>query len=193
MATAFGLLRFGADVHYQEPNAATTLASALASLYRAQSKGPSPGVPILFLVGAPCTVGDSVGPLVGWFLDRLGYPGPRLGDLGQPVHASNLNRRLAEARGLAAAIGRPAWILAIDAAIGSPGRLIVRPGPLQPGKAAGRIDLPPVGNAHLLASVAQSAHELWFGVSLHEVITVAELIAKAVAQFWLLTQDRVAE
>lgn len=100
-------------------------------------------------IGSDRATGDSLGPLVGTDLKRLGYT--VFGTLEEPLHAQNLAQELHEIR----AVHNPDLILAIDASLGrleDIGMISLADSPLKPGAGVQK-DLPPVGDLSILANV----------------------------------------
>lgn len=92
-------------------------------------------------IGTDRSTGDALGPLVGTRLEALGYP--VTGTLDDPLHAVNLDERLAE-------IPEGAYVVAVDACLGqvsSVGQVKHMKGPLKPGAGVDK-DLTPVGDYH---------------------------------------------
>lgn len=92
-------------------------------------------------IGTDRSTGDSLGPLVGTRLEALGYP--VTGTLDEPLHAMNLDERLAE-------IPEGAYVVAVDACLGqvsSVGNINHMKGPIKPGAGVNK-DLTPVGDYH---------------------------------------------
>lgn len=170
-----------ADVHFQDPAAAHELAAALCAQFRAQPRSEK-YLPIFFLVGAPSSTGDSLGPFIGWFLKRKGFTGEYVGDLEDPVHATNLRERLSEAWERALQRKRLPYLIAVDAAVGRPGRITVNRGPLQPGAGMGKA-LPQVGQLHVMGGMANFPFMIWFA-GLDQTVGMAEVIADGLLDFW---------
>jgi putative sporulation protein YyaC len=120
-------------VHYEHPKAATILAESLKQLFPTNQ-------PITFLcIGTDLSTGDSLGPLVGTFLSKLGYD--VLGTLDNPVHAMNVVE-------IAATLNPDNFIVAIDASLSTTselGYIRAEQKPLKPGNGVGK-DLPAIGN-----------------------------------------------
>jgi putative sporulation protein YyaC len=169
------------DVHFEDPTAPERLAAAIARQFRALPH-PERHLPVFFLVGATSSTGDSLGPFTGWFLRRKGFRGEHVGDLADPVHATNLRERLAEARARALRRERLPYIIAVDAAVGRPGRITVNRGPLRPGAAMGKA-LPQVGHLHIMGGMANFPFMIWF-TDLDQTVGMAEVIADGLLAFW---------
>lgn len=138
-------------------------------------------------VGTPLNTGDALGPLVGSFLtSRLaGHGAVQIrGTLEEPVHARNLPA-------LVTGFRSPSdLVLALDAAVGAAGEVILAQGPLQPGMGLGRW-LPPFGDAHLLCAV--SPHPAGF-LSAHigEVLKMAELVGQSLLRAYIAVRGEGA-
>jgi len=169
------------DVHFQDPTAVRQLARALGDQFRAHAQAER-YFPVFFLVGATSSTGDSLGPFTGWFLKRKGFTGEYVGDLENPVHATNLRGRLSEARARALRREKLPYLIAVDAAVGRPGRLTLTPGPLRPGAAMGK-NLPQVGQVHIMGGMANFPFMIWFA-GLDQTVGMAEVIADGLMAFW---------
>ncbi len=169
------------DVHFQDPSAPQRLAAAIAEQFRTQAQ-PGRHFPVFFLVGATSSTGDSLGPFTGWFLKRKGFRGEHVGDLENPVHATNLRERLSEAWTRALRRERLPYIIAVDAAVGRPGRITLNRGPLTPGAAMGKV-LPQVGHVHIMGGMANFPFMIWFA-DLDQTVGMAEVIADGLMAFW---------
>ncbi|MBU3145386.1 spore protease YyaC [Clostridium sp. CF012] len=100
---------------------------------------------VIFCVGTPKLVGDSLGPMIGTKLNNLENFGvPIYGTLDSPIHALNLKVRLEEIQ----KIHRGKKIIAIDASVGTPllmGGIYIENKPLMTGKGLNKV-LPLVGD-----------------------------------------------
>ncbi|HVJ49120.1 spore protease YyaC [Desulfitobacterium sp.] len=134
--------------HFDDKLATSHLVDKLADLFSASHQRP----PIILCIGTDRSTGDSLGPLTGTYLNRLGLPQLTvLGTLEQPVHATNLTENLEY---IQHSYHNP-YILAIDACLGkmdSVGHITLAKGPLKPGAGVHK-DLPSVGEAHLTGIV----------------------------------------
>lgn len=104
---------------------------------------------IFACIGTDRATGDSLGPLVGTNLQRLGYT--VCGTLEEPLHAQNLTQKLHEIK----MIHKPDLILAIDASLGRTediGKISLANSPLKPGAGVQK-DLTPVGDLSILGTV----------------------------------------
>lgn len=170
-----------ADVHYQDAAAAQALATALREQFKADQKGDK-YLPIFFMVGATSSTGDALGPFIGWFLKRKGFTGEYLGDLNEPVHATNIKEKVNEAWMRAMKRNKFPYIIAVDAAVGRPGRITVNRGPLKPGAGMGKT-LPQVGSVHIMGGTAHFPFMIWF-TGLDQTVAMAEVIADGLFSFW---------
>ncbi len=170
-----------ADVHYQDAVAGRVLATALREQFKADMKGDK-YLPVFFMVGATSSTGDALGPFIGWFLRRKGFTGEYLGDLHDPVHATNIKEKLNEAWMRAMKRNKFPYIIAVDAAVGRPGRITVNRGPLKPGAGMGK-SLPHVGSIHIMGGTAHYPFMIWF-TGLDQTVGMAEVIANGLITFY---------
>jgi putative sporulation protein YyaC len=95
---------------------------------------------VFVCIGTDRSTGDAYGPLVGTYLQSLGYTNV-CGTIDDPTHAMNLEERVN-------ALPKDKTIIAIDACLGqvsSVGLTAVRKGPVKPGAGVDK-DLTPVGD-----------------------------------------------
>jgi putative sporulation protein YyaC len=170
-----------ADVDYQDSAAAHAITAALREQFLAEKRGPK-YLPIFFLVGATSSTGDALGPFVGWFLKRKGFTGEYLGDLFDPVHATNLKEKANDAWMRAMRQNCFPYIIAVDAAVGRPGRITLNRGPLRPGAGMGK-SLPEVGVLHIMGGTAHYPFMIWFA-GLDQTVAMAEVIADGLFAFY---------
>lgn len=170
-----------ADFHYQDAEASRILAAALRDQFRADFKSDK-YMPVFFMVGATSSTGDALGPFIGWFLKRKGFDGEYLGDLNEPVHATNIKEKLNEAWTKAMKRNKFPYIIAVDAAVGRPGRVTVNKGPLKPGAGMGK-NLPQVGSVHIMGGTAHFPFMIWF-TGLEQTVAMAEVIADGIISFY---------
>ncbi len=107
---------------------------------------------VILCIGTDRATGDSLGPLVGYKLRTLDFPGVHVfGTLDEPVHAKNLEDTLAHIKQ-----HHPhSLVLAIDACLGSMehvGHITIGDGPIKPGAGVQK-DLPPAGDFHITGIV----------------------------------------
>lgn len=107
---------------------------------------------VILCIGTDRATGDSLGPLVGYKLRALDFPGVNLyGTLDEPVHAKNLQATLSHIK----RHHPDSLILAIDACLGSMdhvGYITIGEGPIRPGAGVQK-DLPSVGDLHITGIV----------------------------------------
>lgn len=100
---------------------------------------------IIFCVGTPKSVGDSLGPRIGTKLNNSENFGvPIYGTLDSPIHALNLKEKLAEIQ----TMHKGKKIIAIDASVGTPllvGGVYIENKPLMTGRGVNK-SLPTVGD-----------------------------------------------
>lgn len=169
-----------ADIHYQDGAAAQALAAALREQFILDQKNDK-YLPMYFMVGATSSTGDALGPLIGWFLKRKGFTGEYLGDTKSPVHATNLKEKVNDAWMRAMKRNKFPYIIAVDAAVGRPGRITVNRGPLKPGAGMGKT-LPQVGSVHIMGGTAHFPFMIWF-TDLDQSLEMAETIADGLILF----------
>lgn len=165
----------------EEPDASRKLALFLhAETERLRREGR--GLPLVLCIGSDRSTGDALGPLVGSLLLENGMERDRvMGDLTQPVHASNLRRTWSHL-----VHRRPRDpVVAVDACLGrqeSVGVLTAGRGPLRPGAGVNK-DLPAVGDLYLTGTVNVSGFMEYFvlqNTRLSLVVTMAERLATAI-------------
>jgi putative sporulation protein YyaC len=169
-----------ADVHYQDTAAPKALSHAIRDQFLLDQKSDK-YLPMFFMVGATSSTGDALGPFIGWFLKRKGFTGEYLGDLNEPVHATNIKEKLNEAWMRAMKRNKFPYIIAVDAAVGRPGRITVNRGPLKPGAGMGKT-LPQVGSLHIMGGTAHFPFMIWF-TGLDQTVAMAEVIADGLMHF----------
>lgn len=134
--------------HFDDQVAKDRMEARLEEIFRSARQRP----PIILCIGTDRSTGDSLGPLTGTYLSRLGLPQLTvLGTLDQPVHATNLAENI---QYIQQAYNNP-FIIAIDACLGkmdSVGHITLANGPLKPGAGVHK-DLPAVGEVHLTGIV----------------------------------------
>ncbi|WP_223702776.1 spore protease YyaC [Sutcliffiella deserti] len=166
-------------IAHDEVNASKEIAITL------KSNLPSSSVlrPIVFIcIGTDRSTGDSFGPLVGTKLEEFKLHSIHVyGTLDDPIHAVNLEDKLAE---IHSQHFNP-YIIAIDACLGrlkSVGQLTVGDGPVMPG-AGVKKDLPPVGDIHITGIVNVSGFMEFFvlqNTRLSLVMKMAKVVARAI-------------
>lgn len=129
-------------------------------------------------IGTDRSTGDSLGPIVGYNLTKLGYTNV-MGTISLPLHAVNLQERTSE-------INKSSkTIIAIDACLGqlsSVGRFQVGKGPIRPGAGVNK-DLGEHGDYHITGIVNVGGFMEYFvlqNTRLSLVIDMAEKITEAI-------------
>jgi len=138
--------------------------------------------PIVFVcIGTDRSTGDSLGPLVGSFLQKNRLLKARtFGTIDHPVHAVNLADTL---RQIAQQFKDP-FIVGVDACLGQAvnvGCIQIGPGPVKPGAGVNK-DLPPVGDIHVKGIVNVGGFMEYFvlqNTRLSLVLKMAEIIAES--------------
>lgn len=132
---------------------------------------------IIVCIGTDKCVGDCLGPLVGTLLEESSFPLPVYGTLSSPIHALNIDKRLAEIK----KFHPQGQIIGIDACLGdtnSIGEIHTRDYPIHPGKGVGK-SLPDVGIASIIGIVDSSDNAEFFtarSIRLHLVFEMAKVI-----------------
>ena len=131
-------------IHPDHPDAAHNFQRQLLSMIQHHNKQHQP---LLFVcIGTPTVLGDCLGPLVGSVLESK-IPASIYGTLDRPVHALNCRTVFNEIKKQ----HQKPFIIAIDAALGTlaqSGYILLKKGPLLPGKGVGK-KLPPIGHLHI--------------------------------------------
>jgi putative sporulation protein YyaC len=172
-----------------EPSAISRLSAALETELVARGAALRPVV--FACIGTDRSTGDSLGPLVGQKLSRLGLGDEAVvGTLEEPLHALNMAERL---QPLVSSPSRP-LVIAVDAALGrlaSVGTVAVRGGGIRPGQGVGK-DLPEIGELSVIGTVnIQSAGldaQVLQSTRLYLVQQMADLIATSC--WWALRTAR---
>jgi putative sporulation protein YyaC len=165
-------------IFYDEQLAAEKIAAELLSLIPVIS-----GRPIVFVcIGTDRSTGDSLGPLVGTFLEeKSAAPFHVYGTLEDPIHAVNLEERLTKIK---EKHNQP-FIIGIDACLGrlkSVGVIQIGEGPVKPGAGVNK-ELPPVGDIHITGIVNVSGFMEFFvlqNTRLNLVLKMARTIAEGI-------------
>lgn len=137
---------------------------------------------VIVCIGTDRSTGDSLGPLVGTFLERQDLDNIFVyGTLDQPVHAINLEETLEEVKQ-----NHPhAIVIAVDACLGqsrSVGYIQVGLGPIKPGAGVNKT-LPEVGQIHITGIVNVSGFMEYFvlqNTRLNIVMRMAEIISSSI-------------
>ena len=194
MITAFrpaaGENRFQIDHQYSKELFSLALLRQLSGELLGSSKEL-----VVVCIGTDRSTGDSLGPLVGTMLSRPSTV-PVYGTLAEPVHAVNLNEKLAEIQK-----AHPnSFIIAVDACLGkseSVGCVSIKKGPLRPGTGVNK-KLPQVGDMHIIGVVNVGGFMEYFvlqNTRLNLVMKMAELISEGLewAPSSLLKANRASE
>lgn len=151
-------------------------------LYAAlEHHSPLPEV-VVVCIGTDRSTGDSLGPLVGTFLEKHTPDNIYIyGTLDQPVHAMNLADTLEHIN----ANHPEAVVVAVDACLGqsrSVGYIQVGLGPIKPGAGVNK-NLPEVGQVHITGIVNVSGFMEYFvlqNTRLNIVMNMAEIISTSI-------------
>jgi putative sporulation protein YyaC len=155
------------------------------------------GRPIVFVcIGTDRSTGDSLGPLVGSFLEEKDISSFHVyGTLDEPIHAVNLDERLKEIT----IKHEDPYIIGIDACLGrmkNVGVIQVGDGPVKPGAGVNK-ELPAVGDIHITGIVNVSGFMEFFvlqNTRLNLVMKMAKTIANGIHQASILhTKGRLIE
>lgn len=136
---------------------------------------------IILCIGTDRSTGDSLGPLTGTLLQKSNFfPAKVIGNIDNPVHASNLAEIIAS---INLNYNNP-FIIAIDAGLGkhsSVGCIDVKNGPLQPGTGVNK-ELPEVGDMHITGLVNVGGYMEYLvlqSTRLSLIMKMAEIITSA--------------
>jgi putative sporulation protein YyaC len=145
---------------------------------------------VVICIGTDRSTGDSLGPLVGSQLAQKSSV-PVYGTLAEPVHAVNLEEKIAEIQ-----TKHPdSYIIAVDACLGkaeSVGQVNIKKGPLRPGTGVNK-QLPSIGNIHIVGIVNVGGFMEYFvlqNTRLNLVMKMADLITEGLA--WAVTSIKKA-
>jgi putative sporulation protein YyaC len=165
-------------INHEDDMAASKLAEGILSLIPAYTARP-----IVFVcIGTDRSTGDSLGPLIGTFLEEKSIsPFTVYGTLDDPIHAVNLEEKLAEIK---QKHFNP-FIVGIDACLGrlkSVGTIQIASGPVKPGAGVNK-ELPEVGDIHITGIVNVSGFMEFFvlqNTRLNLVVKMAKTIANGI-------------
>lgn len=136
---------------------------------------------IILCVGTDRSTGDSLGPITGTLLEKNDvFPARIIGNVHEPVHASNLEENIEM---IYSNYADP-FIIAIDAGLGkqsSVGYIDVKKGPLKPGTGVNK-KLPEVGDMHITGLVNVGGYMEYLvlqSTRLSIVFKMAEIISTA--------------
>ncbi|RDU37260.1 spore protease YyaC [Neobacillus piezotolerans] len=165
-------------IHHEESKAEAKLAAELISNLPLLTSRPI----VVVCIGTDRSTGDSLGPLVGSFLEEKRLPSFHIyGTLDDPIHAVNLEEKLKE---ITEKHFHP-FIIAIDACLGrfkSVGVIQVCDGPVKPGAGVNK-ELPEVGDMHITGIVNVSGFMEFFvlqNTRLSLVVKMAKTIANGI-------------
>lgn len=139
---------------------------------------------VFVCIGTDRSTGDSLGPMVGTYLERVGYSNV-VGTLDAPCHAVNLHERLKR-------IPEGKMVIVIDACLGkdsSIGKIFIGEGGARPGAGVNR-DLGVVGNYHILGCVnvgGFTEYSVLQNTRLSLVMNMADAIADVIRLVFPLT------
>jgi len=170
---------FPTRIMYDEQLASYRIADSLANFLPSVDSNQ----PIVFIcIGTDRSTGDSLGPLIGTLLNEKNIaPFSVYGTLDDPIHALNLEERLAEIKN----VHENPFIIGIDACLGrmkSVGAIQIGEGPVKPGSGVNK-ELPPVGNIHITGIVNISGFMEFLvlqNTRLSLVLNMAKIISKGI-------------
>lgn len=159
--------------HFQAPSSIRELSKYLSFTVAKE--------PLVICVGTDRCIGDALAPLTGTFLQDLNVDFPVYGTLENPIHALNISSNLKKIRSK-----HPnSFIVAVDASLGHKdevGNIIIRKGPLYPGKGVGK-QLPAVGDISVVGIVEDFKSDVAMvihNIRLHFIMSMAEVIASII-------------
>lgn len=133
---------------------------------------------IIMCIGSDRSTGDSLGPIIGYKLQRFNYKNVHIyGSLQKPINAGNLDISI---KNIYETYHNP-YIIAIDASLGQPehiGYVTLGTGALKPGLGVKK-ELPEVGNLHI-TGIVNTMNEmnsiLLQTTRLSSIMTIADFI-----------------
>lgn len=137
--------------------------------------------PIILCIGTDRCIGDALGPLTGTLLKKSNINLPIYGTLENPIHALNIYNHLSKIKKK----HPEAFIIALDASLGmeeSIGNIIIKKGPLYPGKGVGK-SLPSVGDLSIVGIVESFQCDIEsaiHNVRLNFIMSMAETITSII-------------
>jgi putative sporulation protein YyaC len=162
---------------FEEQDAVKRIAEDLLSLFPASRIQNV----VIVCIGTDRSTGDSLGPLVGTFLLEKNPTFHVYGTLEDPIHAVNLEERLAQIK----MNHHNPYIIGVDACLGrlkNVGTVQIGEGPVKPGAGVNK-ELPPVGDAHITGIVNVSGFMEFFvlqNTRLNLVLKMARTIADGI-------------
>ena len=139
--------------HYEQDEFIGNLSSELEKIFNENI--------VILNIGTDRSTGDSLGPLIGTFLNEFNFGLPVYGTLESPAHAKNLTEIINTIKNNHS---NP-LIIAIDACLGSEkkvGDIVFKKGSIKPGAGAGK-KLPECGNYSIYAIVNFCSSSSGFG------------------------------
>lgn len=165
-------------IHHEESKVDAKLAAELITHLPLLTSRPI----VVVCIGTDRSTGDSLGPLVGSFLEEKRLPSFHIyGTLDDPIHAVNLEEKLKDIKDK----HFHPFIIAIDACLGrfkSVGVIQVCDGPVKPGAGVNK-ELPEVGDMHITGIVNVSGFMEFFvlqNTRLSLVVKMAKTIANGI-------------
>lgn len=164
--------------HYLNPLVTQKVANSILEFLPFNKHTPI----VVICIGTDRSTGDSLGPLVGNFLQESFIKNFHVyGTLDDPIHAVNLIDKLSYINER----HPDSFVIAVDACLGrmkNIGMIKVLHGPLKPG-AGVKKELPPVGNIHITGIVNVSGYMEFFvlqNTRLNLVMKMAKQIAAGI-------------
>ncbi len=146
---------------------------------------------VLLCIGSDRITGDSLGPFIGYQLERFHWESVHVyGTLQAPIHALNLENSIEELKKRHPS----ALFIAVDASLGSKkhiGFITVGTGPIYPGAGVHK-DLLPVGDIFITGILNEAGcfeHLLLQTTRLSFVVEMAETITNGISQTFSQTQE----
>lgn len=167
-------------IHIDDKNASVLLHSVISDLMTKLQYSSNKEL-IILCIGTDRSTGDSLGPLTGTLLNKSSFlQADVIGDVHNPVHASNLQEMIESIEGNY----HDPFIIAIDAGLGkqsSVGYIDVKKGPLKPGTGVNK-KLPEIGDMHITGLVNVGGYMEYLvlqSTRLSIVLKMAETISSA--------------
>ena len=163
-------------IHPDLPDASQSFCNCLTSMVRQYNKKDQ--LLVFICIGTPSILGDCLGPVIGSILSNAWTATDIYGTLDAPVHALNFRRTCHEIKKQ----HQKPFIIAIDAALGNPaqsGYILLKKGPLHPGKGVGK-KLPPIGDLQI-TGVFQDIFDPMAG---HQMARFSRCISQGILKFY---------
>ena len=141
-------------------------------------------LPVIVCVGTDATIGDSLGPLCGTFIENKKNDLFVYGSLQKTVTAKEIKT----IKSFIQKVHPFSKVLVIDAAVGKSddvGRIKISSAPIKPGLGADK-DLPPIGDVSIIAIISEktkSNYEFFSLTRLSPVYHLAKIISEAVITY----------